>query len=318
MIKFIVTLSCLLLSFSSFAEIDSPPWFKQDIARKAKWLPGSIKSQGLDQAYRNRLSTLPYHVVSTLEGQNIPGWMIALIPSSQNIQDEIHKQLSNINYLNGSGPQSSLARRAEQLLVFAGAAQLPTPGDKATGQSLGPEGCTAAIAKYILSQLKMEYPDRLAGLPMSLATTQSSVEMKSLFSGLARSGATWFDMKTVPFSQLRASHVKPGSIMIAQKPGGTHVFAWTRVLGFWNWSPSAKMAIGNTGLKQFGSRMILAQEYISDDFQENEGGTNVHNEHGPINSSLVVKDRSGYPVLSDPRTNVYAAQGSSFVLINLH
>ena len=105
--------------------------------------------------------------------------------------------------------------------------------------------------------------------------------------------------------------------MIAQKPGGTHVLAWTRVLEFWRWSPTAKMAIGNTGLPQFGNRLILAQEYVSDDPEENEGGYLERNEHGPINSRRIITNASGRPVLSDPRTNVYAAQGSQFLLINL-
>lgn len=291
--------------------MDSPPWFKKDIARKAKWLPSSIKNNGLEAAYKLRVSSLPYEVTSSLEQLNIPKWMIALIPTSPNIQGEIHKQLSGITFLRGPAPKGSLARRAEQLLIFGAAAQLPTPGDKTTGASLGPEGCTAAMAKYILSQLKLEFPQRLANLPESLATTQSSVEMKALFMQLARKGETWFEIKTYPFHQLQAAHIKPGSLMIAQKPGGTHVLAWTRVLDFWNWSESSKIAVANTGLPQFGSRLILAQEYISDDSE-------LHNEHGPINSSFVIRDRSGNPILSDPRTNVYAARGSNFILINLH
>lgn len=313
MIKTIIIFALYLFSFAAFSNgIDSPAWFKQDIARKAKWLPSIIRNNGLQQAYEQRISTLPYEVIHSLEQLNIPAWMIALIPTSPSIQNEIHKQLAGITFLRGPAPRGNLAARAEQLLIFGAAAQLPTPGDKTTGASLGPEGCTAAISKYILSQLKLEFPERLANLPNQLATTQSSVEMKALFNQLARSGETWFEIKTYPFAQLQASHVKPGSIMIAQKPGGTHVIAWTRVLDFWNWSYSAKMAIANTGLPQFGSRLILAQEYISDDPQE------MHNAHGPINSTLVVRDPSGNPILSDPRTNVYASKGSSFVIIHLH
>ena len=295
----------------------SPVWFQRDVARKAKWLPSSIKTLGLNGAFQSRWSELPLEVQDSLGQARIPKWMIALIPTDPSVQSEISKQLVAINSLSGAAPTGALAQRAEQLLIFGGAAQLPTPGDVTTGASLGAEGCSAAMARYILSELKLEFPDVLASMPDQLATSQSSVEIKTLFLKLAKSGATWFDLKEYPFAQLKAQNILPGSLMIGQKPGGTHVFGWTRVLSFWGWSVSAKMAIGNTGLPQFGSRMILAQEYITDDPTEFSYSENSHNEHGPINSNNVILSH-GQPVLSDSRTNVYAAQDSDFIVINLH
>lgn len=314
--KLLLSLFILTLSMTAWSQrISTPAWLQKDITRKARWLPSSIKNQGLDLAYQQRVMSLPGSVQSVLAQLSIPKWMVALIPIDANSQDEINKQISGMLYLAGSAPTGRLAQRAEQLLLFGGAAQLPTPGDNKTGVSLGAEGCTAAMAKYVLAQLKLEFPNELASLPENLATSQSSVEMKRIFQQLAASGAKWFDIQYYPFAQLKAQNVSPGSIMIGQKPGGTHVFGWTRVLGFWGWSSTAKMAIGNTGLPQFGSRMILAQEYITED--PNEYTVNSHNEHGPINSNNVVR-ANGQPILSDPRTNVYAAQGSDFIVINLH
>jgi hypothetical protein len=306
----------LSTGFTAIAQTTAtPPWFQKDIARKAKWLPQSLKTQSLDLAYRQRESSLPGNVQAVLAQLNIPKWMVALIPSDVSVQDEINKQISGMTYLAGPKPSGALAQRAEQLLLFGGAAQLPTPGDSRTGASLGPEGCTAAMSRYVLSQLKLEFPSQLSTLSDQLATTQSSVEMKKLFIQLAASGATWFDLHYYPYSKLQAHNILPGSLMIAQKPGGTHTFGWTRVFGFWGWSPNDKMAIGNTGLPQFGSRMILAQEYVTED--ANEYGAASHNEHGPINSGQIIR-RGGQAVLSDPRTNVYAAQGSDFIIISLH
>jgi hypothetical protein len=78
--------------------------------------------------------------------------------------------------------------RAEQLLIFGGSAQLPTPGDKETGASLGAEGCTAAISKYVLAQLRLEFPAALAGMDPELADSQSSVEMETLFEAAEAAG----------------------------------------------------------------------------------------------------------------------------------
>ncbi len=74
------------------------------------------------------------------------------------------------------------------------------------------------------------------------------------------------------------------------------------------------MAIGNTGLAQYGDRMILAQEYVSADPLENVA--DPHNPHGPINSRNVVLV-DGEPDLEEPHTNVYAARGSDFILVNV-
>src|SRR5260370_13025159 len=93
----------------------------------------------------------------------------------------------------------------------------------------------------------------------ALTSCQSSVQMQSLFQGAERSGVV--AMQSRPFASLQPDDFQPGSITIAQKPGCTHVFAWTRVPAGWGWDPSDKMAIGNTRLPQSGHPMILAPEY---------------------------------------------------------
>lgn len=288
-----------------------PAWFAHDVARRARWLPASIRELGLAEAYRRRWASLTDDARAILEERNIPAWMIALIPTAPTQQDEIMKQFVFMADLAGPPAASKLAQRAEQLLIFGGAAQLPTPGDRSSGASLGAEGCTAAMSKYILAQLKIEYPQELARMSDALTNCQSSAELKNLCEQAARTGILHIERR--PFAQLKADDVRPGSLTIAQKPGGTHVFGWTRVPLVWNWSPGDKMAIGNTGLAQYGDRMILAQEYISGDALENVA--NPHNDHGPINSRDVVLV-GGRPNLEDPHTNVYAARGSDFILVN--
>jgi hypothetical protein len=289
-----------------------PAWFARDVQRRARWLPAAVKELGLEEAYRKRWSSFSDDARAILEEMTIPSWMVALVPMAPSQQDEITKQILYIADLAGPAPASKLARRAEQLLIFGGAAQLPTPGDRMSGACLGAEGCTAAMSKYILAQLKIEFPGELARMSDHLADCQSSAELKNLCEQAARAGVLQVERRA--FAQLRPEDVRPGSLTIAQKPGGTHVFGWTRVPGGWNWSPGDKMAIGNTGLAQYGDRMILAQEYVSADALENIA--TPHNEHGPINSRSVIYVR-GEPDLSNPRTNVYAARGSDFVLVNL-
>lgn len=289
-----------------------PAWFARDVQRRARWLPATVRELGIEEAYRRRWASLTDDARAVLEERTIPQWMIALIPTEPGKQDEILKQIVFMADLAGPPPASKLARRAEQLLIFGGAAQLPTPGDRVSGACLGAEGCTAAMSKYILGQLKLEYPRELARMSDELANCQSSAELKNLCEQAARAGV--LEVVRRPFAQLKPEDVKPGSLTIAQKPGGTHVFGWTRVPLAWNWSPTDKMAIGNTGLVQYGDRMILAQEYISGDPLENVA--DPHNDHGPINSRNVVL-AGGRPNLEDPHTNVYAARGSDFILVNL-
>ena len=293
-------------------DLSTPSWLTQDVGRHAAWLPQAVRTLGIAGAYAQRWSTLPADIQAIITGMNIPPWMIALVPTDAAVQDEIFKQFRFMVTLAGDPPRGAVARRAEQLLMFGGCAQLPTPGDSKTGVSLGAEGCTAAMSKYILAQLKREYPAELAWMSDALTTSQYSPQMLSL---LQKAGAQGYvQIVTRPFAALRPADILPGSLMVAQKPGGTHVFGWTRVAAGWNWDPGDKMAIGNTGLAQFGDRMILAQEYVTD--HPEKAGELIHNEHGPINSTNVVY-AGGKPDLSNPRTNVYAVQASSFILVNL-
>jgi hypothetical protein len=290
----------------------SPAWFARDVEREAPWLPEAIRQLGVSAAYRRRWNSFPDDIRTILAQIAIPPWLIALVPTAAGKQNEIFKQFRFMAALAGAPPANEMALRAEQLLVFGGAAQLPTPGDRKTGASLGAEGCTAAMSRYVLAQLKLEFPRQLAGLSDELANSQSSAEMAALFERTALAGIV--RVRRRRFAQLSAEDILPGSLMIAHKPGGTHVFGWTRVPQGWKWYPADKMAIGNTGLPQFGDHMILAQEYVSGD-PAKFGGL-PHNEHGPINSRDVVYVR-GRPDLGNPRTNVYAAQGSDFILIDL-
>jgi hypothetical protein len=290
----------------------TPAWFLRDVQRKARWLPDPVREFGIEAAYRQRLNAFPDDVKNILGKMAIPPWLIALVPTAAFQQAEIEKQFRFMAYLAGPPPANPVAVRAEQLLIFGGAAQLPTPGDRASGASLGPEGCAAAMSRYVLAQLKLEFPRELARMGDALANSQSSVEMKGLLLQAAKTGVV--QMRSKPFAQLRPEDIRPGSLTIAQKPGGTHVFGWTRVPAAWDWSPGDKMAIGNTGLVQFGDRMILAQEYVT--ASPAESGELAHNQHGPINSRNVVYIH-GAPDLADPRTNVYAARGSDFILIDL-
>jgi hypothetical protein len=303
------TLAGLASTMSASSDgIAMPAWLRADIRRRAKWLPRPIIETGLDQAYRQRWSSLPGEIRGILTDLKIPAWLIALIPTTPAIQDEVLKQFQFMVDLPGEPPANSIAARLERLLLFGGAAQLPTPGDDASGLGLGAEGCTAAIARYVLAQLEIEFPLELAAMSRRLATTQSSTEMQKFFMAAQRTGIVAVESKL--FDELRYDDFRPGSLTIAHKPGGTHVFGWTRVPNGWNWEPCALMAIGNTGLPQFGDHMILAQEYVTCD----PAGSS-HNAHGPINSRRILY-RNGLPDLSDARTNVYAAQGGNFTFIH--
>lgn len=295
----------------------TPPWIKEDVARKAAWLPASIRQMGLQAAYAKRMNQFPESARSILISRSIPYWMIALTPTEPGVQQEILDQIKNVNQLAGQAPESDLAKRSEELLVFAGALQIPSPGDNKSGKSLGSQGCTAALTKYILAQLKIEFPQRLADMPDELTKTQSSVEMKSILIKLAQKGTLWLEVKKYPFADLKTNLVLPGSLMIGEKSGGTHVIAWTRVPSTWGWQSSDKMAVANTGLPQFGPpRMILAQEYVSEDPKEYDPKYEYkHNEHGPINGRQVVYVK-GKADSSDPRTNAYAVAGSAFIFMN--
>ena len=288
-----------------------PAWFARDVARKARWLPDAVRRLGVEGAYRQRWNSLPAEIRTILEHLRIPRWMVALVPVAPGRQPEILKQFRFMADLAGPPPANPVALRAEQLLIFGGAAQLPTPGDRISGAGLGAEGCTAAISKYVLAQLKLEFPRELAGMSEQLVNSQSSAEMKRLFDAAAKAGIVTIENR--PFARLRSGDFHPGGITIARKPGGTHVFGWTRIPRGWHWFPGDRMAVGNTGLPQYGDHMILAQEYVTAD--PTRRGERAHNRHGPINSTNVVYV-GGEPDLDDPRTNVYAAEGSDFILID--
>jgi hypothetical protein len=314
--KFVV--SFLVLLFVSFLpqisraqSTPAPAWFLRDVVRNAAWIPTSVRQQGWEKVAIDYFYSLPTATQYHLSDLKAPLWMLALAPQNIEVQPEILKQLSMVQVMAGTPSFSPLAARAEQLLLLTGALQLPTPGDERSGQSLGAQGCTAAMTKYILSELKLEFPEKMSWLPENIAISQSSPDVLRFFRKLASSANSPIQISEVPYQQLTVYHVQPGDFMVGQKPGGTHVFAWTRVPSAWNWSPGSLMAIANTGLKSYGQRMIFAQEYLTDNTYEPS-----HNEHGPINSGQVVY-KGNQIDLSDPRTNVYAAENASFVIIRL-
>jgi hypothetical protein len=290
----------------------TPAWFTADVARQAQWLPANVQQLGIVGAYQQVWAWLPAGIQANLAQMNIPHWLISLVPMAASSQADIFQQFRFMVSLSGPPPANPLAQRAEQLLIFGGSAQLPTPGDNVTGVSLGEEGCTAAMSKYILAQLLLEYPGALAAMNPQLADCQLSSQMQALFQQAEASGIV--SMQNVPFAQLQPADFLPGSMTIAKKPGGTHVFGWTRVPTGWNWAAGDMMAIGNTGLAPYGDRMILAQEYVTSD--PNAPGELEHNQHGPINSDDIVYV-NGQPDLSNPGTNVYAVENADFVLVNL-
>lgn len=300
-----------LFSLSCFAGYSAPPWFERDLSRGAPWIPRAIAQKGWQQAGLDHYLALPSDVQAVLYKMGAPLWMMALMPTDASSQNEIIQQLRLVGELRGAAPVGTLAERSEKLLLIAGILRLPTPGDKNTGRSLGAEGCTAALMRYVLSEIKLEFPDRMAWLPESIETSQSSSEFGAFVKRVAQMPNGPLEVFNLPYESLSIASVRPGDLMIGQKPGGAHMLAWARVPSGWNWSSDSILAIANTGLAQFGERMILAQEYLTGSPTEP-----MHNDHGPLNSGQVVRN-GGRVDLSDPRTNVYAAKNASFLVIRL-
>ena len=236
-------------------------------------------SWGVEGAYRKRWDSLPDEVRDILTDMAIPSWMIALVPMAPSQQAEIMKQFRFMANLSGPPASSKLARRAEQLLIFGGAAQLPTPGDRRSGACLGAEGCTAAMSKYILAQLKIEYPRELARMSDAMVNCQSSSELANLCDQAAREGMRRGGAASVCAAQGRGREA--GQPDHRAKAGRHACLRLDARAGGWNWASGDKMAIGNTGLAQYGDRMILAQEYVS--AGHGREYRNPHNQHGPIN-----------------------------------
>jgi hypothetical protein len=308
-----------------------PEWFRTDFARKAQWLPDHVRhSYTIQDAYEKRMDMFEQdlndptvqaqleklglknitigQIKHDLEG--IPQWMVALSSTVPSLRAEIIKQIHFAYYLAGPAPQNPLAIRCEQLLVFAGAAKLPTPGDGQTGHGLANEGCAAAITRYPLAQVLAEYPEKLPGIEPRIGITQSSKELTGLFAEAAKRNL--MTVQTVPFMELQAEQMANGTapmpascVVIANKMDGTHVFGMTRVPVGWGWSnPLNRIAVGNTGLRMFApdtDNMRLAQEYVSPDWADQD-----HNKHGQFLSQNLVRKDGKIDMKADG-TNVYFA-----------
>ncbi len=296
-------------------QADVPPtWLTDGIARGQKWIPENVRKEGIDRAYQERINSLPPDTQSAIDKMNIPHWMVAMMPAPD--AKSANETYGNIKFVSQMEPPAGtkpMAERMQTLLAFAGAAKLPTPGD-ASGNSLGNEGCTAAISHYVLTPLKAEYP-QLHDLPTEATTTLFSGTMEKLLTQYSQKHPDLLSVSAKSIDNFGVDDVHPGSLTIGHKFGGTHVFGWSQVPPAWttsrsafNWRPGEYIAIGNTGLAAFGApHMSLAQDYLSPypdrrDMITPSGGTL----HGALNSH-----HGGNP--NEVFTNPYYHPGSKFV-----
>jgi hypothetical protein len=293
-----------------------PGWLKESMEKHQQWLPENIQKEGIEGAYRERMQNLPTDVQSAISKMDMPHWMVGLMPNpasmSETDRNEMYGNIKQVADMSQPG-SNSVAARAETLLGFAGAAKLPTPGDLGTGKSLTTEGCTSAISHYVLSPLKAEFAE-LKDMPDQLTKTQSSPELSHLLMAYSHNHPGLLKVETKPIDAFSAEDVHPGSITIGDKTGGAHTFGWMRVPPSWEgeggWRPGEYIAVGNTGLPEFGKpAMHLAQEYISPDPNRRDAKMPPHghggNEHGAINSY-----NGGRP--GDHATNPYRHPGATF------
>jgi len=294
---------------------DLPPaWLTDGIARGQKWIPENVRKEGVDRAYQERINSLPPETQIAIHKMNIPHWMVAMMPAPD--AKSANETYGNINFVSQLEPPPGtkpMAERMQTLLAFAGAAKLPTPGD-ANGNSLGNEGCTAAISHYVLTPLKAEYP-QLQDLPNEATTTLFSGTMEKLLTQFSQKHPDLLNVSAKSIDNFGVEDVHPGSLTIGHKFGGTHCFGWSQVPPAWttsrsafSWRQGEYIAIGNTGLAEFGApHMSLAQDYLSPypdrrDMITPSGGTL----HGALNSH-----RGGDP--NEVFTNPYYHPGSKFV-----
>ena len=289
-----------------------PEWFVQDIKKKAAWLPDAFKTPAavadpysvIEAQYKTRMDKMFYDAHKNVKDMQIPRWMVALIPSGdQDQEQEINEKLGQIGNLSGAEPQGRVAARVEQLSIFSAAAQLPTVGDNTTGASLKDAGCAATLSKYIFAPLSLEFP-QFASLGKKFTSTQRNVDLKDSFAEAERLGLV--TTKTVPFDSLTPEHFKAGMYIIAGKTEGNHAMIWSRVPARWGWGEDALLAVANTGLPQFGKpHMILAQEYVA--------GPNEprHNPHGSMLSRQTGLD-------GDPQTNPYFKYKKDFYMVTFN
>ena len=247
------------------ASIVGPASFERDVARKAAWLPQVIKNEGVSTAYQKRFALFPENVQQTLTKQEIPAWMIALVSPAIEHRDEINQAILATASLAGQPPANKYAARFEVLLEFMAAAQMPTPGDVNTGIGLGNEGCARAMALYGIGPMKQKFPE-LAVLDDRLVNSQSTAQMLSLFKKEESTG--YIQVTSVPVAQLTRENFGPGMLQFGHKPGGDHLEGWGRVPIASHWNPNDLQAVGNTGLKPFGDRLILQDYATSADSQE--------------------------------------------------
>lgn len=179
---------------------------------------------------------------------------------------ESARHLQDIQNLAGAPSPSPIAADAEQRALRAGATFAPTP------YGLGSEGCMAAVSDYVLQPVAKDFG---ISIPRFRSTTE--------FLSWARSHPQTVSMRKYFINDLTIDDLLPGDILIGAKGDGNHAMVMARVPADWGWNPRDLMAVGNTGLPQFGPpAMRLAQEYIGPGLLPGEPEHNQH--HGMLNS----------------------------------
>jgi hypothetical protein len=159
---------------------------------------------------------------------------------------EAAQHLLDIQSLAGEPPPNAVAAASERNALEAGARFAPTP------YGLGSEGCMAAISQYVLQPVAQQY-----GYTIPRFTSSSA------FLRWAEQHSAVVTVQRHSIDALTVRDLAPGDILVGAKGDGNHVMVMARVPANWGWNPADLMAIGNTGLPQFGPpAMRLAQEYI--------------------------------------------------------
>ena len=196
---------------------------------------------------------------------NIYGRVILAEAQDDSRKQQSDRHLRDIQVLAGDAAKNPLARESEALLLRAGATFAPTP------KNLGSEGCTAALSTNVIEPLSQKYG-------WNVPYFQDSNLMIKYMEGHPKIA----DVYKVPINDLTNEDIKPGDIVVGVKGDGNHAMGWARVPANWNWNSQDMLAVGNTGLPEFGKpAMRLAQEYIG----PKNGGDGEHNlDHSMINS----------------------------------
>jgi hypothetical protein len=301
-----------------------PAWFIADLQRHAQWLPQAILTRlpkdrndienskaALDQVFEQRWDSFDAEVQKNLTDFHAPSWYIALMPEGDGFERDIRFQFRNMAHLAGNPAKSEIDNRINQLLLISGFGEIPTVGEKTSGVSLQTEGCTAEISQIILSQILIEFGDKLPGINPAMGTTQSSVELHKYF--LAAEKLGYVTIQYVNFKDMDRNRLEPGDLTQAWKWNAPHFWGWAEVPVQWGYVFDDLQAIGNTGMSAFGSpHMKKNQEGISYNLLET-----WHYDHGLINTPTDWRKVPHDVAMRDPHNkfiNPYDHPGTVFVI----